>query len=148
MWAFCNNNGIPFHYTCSELLDKVQRELDTVPKFSRNGGSRFLADLFQGQLVSQVRKIKLFFLPQLLLSTDKLCKQFGPRSGPTKCQSLSGSKPFDTLIVFLNFFMKRFFFLKKKSTDDNKSKKKIPSIQRDKISQDGRMRENIIWASS
>ena len=31
-------------------------------------------------------------------SADNLCKQFGPRSGPTTCQSWSGSKPLDTLI--------------------------------------------------
>ena len=30
-----------------------------------------------------------------LLSADNLCKQFGPRSGPIKCQALSGSKLFD-----------------------------------------------------
>ena len=33
--------------------------------------------------------------------------RFGPRSGPTQCRSWSGSKPFDTLIVFLKeFFLK------------------------------------------
>ena len=32
---------------------------------------------------------------------DNLCKQFGPRSGPTKCQAWSGSKLFDILRVFL-----------------------------------------------
>ena len=40
-----------------------------------------------------------------LSSADNLCKQFGPRLGPTECWSLSGSKPFDTLIVFLNEFL-------------------------------------------
>ena len=35
-----------------------------------------------------------------LSSADNLCKQFGPRSGPTECQSSSGSRLFD-LIVFL-----------------------------------------------
>ena len=34
-----------------------------------------------------------------LLSCDKLCKQFGPRSGPTKCWAWSGSKLFDTRMV-------------------------------------------------
>ena len=33
-------------------------------------------------------------------SNDNLCKQFGPRSGPTKCRFWSGSKLVDTLIVF------------------------------------------------
>ena len=34
-----------------------------------------------------------------LLLTDNLCKQFGPRAGPTKCRAWSGSKLFDTWIV-------------------------------------------------
>ena len=29
-------------------------------------------------------------------SADNLCKQFGSRSGLTKCQALTGSKLFDT----------------------------------------------------
>ena len=33
----------------------------------------------------------------LVLSADNLCKQFGLRSGPTKCLAWSGSKLFDTL---------------------------------------------------
>ena len=53
------------------------------------------------------------------------CKQFGPRSGSTKCRSWSKSKPFNTLIVFL----KEFFEKKKnwrKSVDGNKSMKMFP----------------------
>ena len=38
-------------------------------------------------------------------SADKLCKQFEPRSGPTKCRAWSRSKLFDTLIVLLKFFL-------------------------------------------
>ena len=38
-------------------------------------------------------------------STDNLCKQFGPRSGPTKCCVWSGSKLFDAVKVFLNLFL-------------------------------------------
>ena len=34
-----------------------------------------------------------------LLSADNLCKQFGPRSDPTKCQAWSGSKLFNTQVV-------------------------------------------------
>ena len=59
---------------------------------------------------------------RLLLPVDNLCKQFGPRSGPTKCQSWSGSKLFDTLIVFL----KDFLF---KSADDHKSMKNYPACK-------------------
>ena len=33
------------------------------------------------------------------MSADNLCKQFGPRSGPTKCRAWSGSKLFDTRMV-------------------------------------------------
>ena len=42
-----------------------------------------------------------------LLSVGNLYKQFGPRSGPTKCRSWSGSKLFDTLIVFLKQFFEK-----------------------------------------
>ena len=43
--------------------------------------------------------LRLFPHWWLLSSADKLCKQFGPRSGLTKCWAWSGSKLFDTLIV-------------------------------------------------
>ena len=36
----------------------------------------------------------------LVSSTDNFCKQFGPRSGLTKCWALSGSKLFDTERIF------------------------------------------------
>ena len=36
-----------------------------------------------------------------LSSADNLCKQFGPRSGPREHWSLTESKLFDTLIMFL-----------------------------------------------
>ena len=42
-------------------------------------------------------------------SADNLCKQFGPWSGPTKCRAWSRSKLFDTLIVLLKFFLKKWF---------------------------------------
>ena len=35
---------------------------------------------------------------------DNLCKKFGLRLGPTKCLAWSGSKLFDTLVVFPNYF--------------------------------------------
>ena len=38
------------------------------------------------------------------LLVDNQKKYFGPRSGPTECLSLAGSKLFDTLILFLNIF--------------------------------------------
>ena len=52
-------------------------------------------------------------------SADTFCKQFGPRSEPTERQSRSGSKPFDTLIVFLNFLLKKFVLKKSQQTTTN-----------------------------
>ena len=43
-------------------------------------------------------------------SAEHLCKQFRPRSGLTECQAKSGSKLFDTLIVFLKEFFKKVNF--------------------------------------
>ena len=43
----------------------------------------------------------------LLICWWSLCKQFEPRSGQTECRSWSGSKPFDTLMVFLKEFFKK-----------------------------------------
>ena len=40
-------------------------------------------------------------------SADNLSKQFGSRSGPTKCRARSGYKLFDTLMVFLKEFSKK-----------------------------------------
>ena len=37
----------------------------------------------------------------LVSCADNFCKQFGPRSGPTKFRARSGFKLFDTLIIFL-----------------------------------------------
>ena len=47
---------------------------------------------------------KLMTLHLQVTSADNLCKQFGPRPGPTKCRAWSGSKLFDTLMVFLKEF--------------------------------------------
>ena len=54
-------------------------------------------------------------------SADNLGKQFGPRSGATKCQALSGSKLFDTLMVFLKQFFKKVDFEKKISRQQKKA---------------------------
>ena len=42
-----------------------------------------------------------------LSCADKLCEQFRPRPGLTERPTLYGSKPFDTLIVFLKYFLKK-----------------------------------------
>ena len=62
-------------------------------------------------------------LSLLTSSADNLCKQFVPRSGPTKHQPRSGSKLFDPLMIFLKvhvFFEKVDF--EKKSADDKNTK--------------------------
>ena len=48
-----------------------------------------------------------------MLSAVNLCKQFGPRSGPTKCRAWFGSK--------LWYHCKKMFVLKKKSADYKKA---------------------------
>ena len=45
-------------------------------------------------------------------SADNACKQFGPRSGPTKCRASSGSKLIDILVEFLKEFFKKVDFEK------------------------------------
>ena len=58
-----------------------------------------------------------FILTNLLVwSADNICKQFGPSSGPTKCRVCSGSKQFDTLIIFLKEFFKNIDFEKNQQT--------------------------------
>ena len=48
----------------------------------------------------------------MTLSADNLCKQFGPRSGPTKCLD----PKHDTLIMFLEDFLKKLIFEKSQQT--------------------------------
>ena len=56
----------------------------------------------------------LIFSCQHMFSATDLCKQFGPRTGPTFLSNL-----FDTLMIFLKDFTKTMIL--KKSTADNKS---------------------------
>ena len=49
-----------------------------------------------------------------MLSDNNLCKQFGPRSGPTKCRALSGPKLLGTLMLFLKEFFEKLILKKKK----------------------------------
>ena len=64
-----------------------------------DGSSRVATHIQKSYLVT-------LFLP--VLSADNLFKQFGPRSGPTKHQALSGSKLFDTNF---NGILERFFLV-------------------------------------
>ena len=53
----------------------------------------------------------------LVLFADNLCKQFGPRSGLTKCPTLNPNCLTDTLMVFLKELYKEVDF-EKKAADD------------------------------
>ena len=64
----------------------------------------------------------------LVLPGDSICQQFGPRSGPMKCQARSGSKLFDTLILFLKEFWEKFIL--KNIQPTTKKHAKLPSKQR------------------
>ena len=59
-------------------------------------------------------------------SSDNLCKQFGSRSGPTKCRVWYGSKLFDTDGIPERIFLKSYFW-KKKSADSKKSPNIFPA---------------------
>ena len=48
----------------------------------------------------------------LVSSANNLCKQIGPRSGPTICRAWSGSNLFDLQMVFLKEFFKKIDFEK------------------------------------
>ena len=57
------------------------------------------------------------------------CKQFGPRSGPTKRRAWSGSKLFDTLIVFLKEFFEIVNFEKNQQTTKKKHETEYPACK-------------------
>ena len=56
----------------------------------------------------------------LVLSADNFCKQIGSRSGPTKGRAWSGSKLFDTQMVFITDSFREVDF-EKKAADDKKA---------------------------
>ena len=58
----------------------------------------------------------VFAVFRYLTSAYKLCKQFRPRSGPTEHRPRSGSKPFDTLTVFLKIFLKKLILKSQQTT--------------------------------
>ena len=58
-------------------------------------------------------------LDELVTSSDNLCKQFVPRSGPTERRTRPGSKLFDTLKVFLKVIFEN-IDLKRKSANDKR----------------------------
>ena len=56
------------------------------------------------------------------LSADNFCKQFGSRSGPTKGRAWSGSKLFDTQMIFLTDSFRKVDFEKKQQTTKKHAK--------------------------
>ena len=58
----------------------------------------------------------------LVSSASNLCKQFGPRSGPTEHRAWSGCKLFDTLMIFLKKFSEKYDFEKNQQTTKNLKK--------------------------
>ena len=62
------------------------------------------------------------FYSILMSSADNFCKQFGPRSGLTERRDISGSKLFDTLIVFLKELFEKVDFEKSQQTTKNVGK--------------------------
>ena len=60
----------------------------------------------------------------IILGPDILCKQYGPRSGPSKCLAWSWSKLLCTLVLFLKYLFVKKYFEKKKSADKKKKQAK------------------------
>ena len=56
------------------------------------------------------------FCGSIEMSADNLCKQFGPRSGPTKRRARSGSRMIDTLVVFLKQYSEKLILKIKQQT--------------------------------
>ena len=82
----------------------------------------------------------------LVLSADNLCKQLGPRSGLTKHHTWSGSKLFDTLMVFPKEFFEKVDFEKNRQT--TKKHEQFPSWQRVKLLLLGLMLDIIFYLIS
>ena len=55
----------------------------------------------------------------LASSADSICKQFGNRSGSTECRAWSGSKLFDTQMVFLKELFEKVDFEKNQQTENH-----------------------------
>ena len=75
-----------------------------------------------------IRQHGHLILCPLVSSADNFFKQFRTRSGRTECRAWSGSKLFDTLMVFLKEFFEKVDFEKNQQT--TKKHEKLPSRQR------------------
>ena len=65
-----------------------------------------------------------------LASTEDLCQQFGPRSGPIECWSWSESEQYDTLVVFMKVLFEKLIL---KKVRQQQKHEKLPSMQRVKF---------------
>ena len=78
------------------------------------------------KLAHQKSTVRLTDRINMTIAVDRDVKHI-QRSGLTKCQSRSGSKPFNTLIVFLKEIFEKRNFKKKKSADNKKCMQIFPS---------------------
>ena len=65
----------------------------------------------------------------LVPSVVHLCKQFGSRSGTTKCRARSGSKLFDTLMVFPKELFEKVDFEKNQQTTKKHGMQNYPECK-------------------
>ena len=72
--------------------------------------------MFQFQIGKFHHLLLYLTLCLLVSSADILCKQFGPRPGPTECRTWSGYRLFHTLMVFLKEFFEKVDFNKNQQT--------------------------------
>ena len=128
-------------YTC---LDPLKIHKATRPAFNVSSSSacqqNALTWCFAGG--PMIARLKWYFIWILRVSHHQLKKSnldpsekmfrtrawFGLRSGSMFCWSRSGSKLFDTLILFLNEHFEKNVFLRK-SADDNKSMEIYPTCK-------------------
>ena len=79
--------------------------------------------LYHSIVLCRVYSVINILTPYLLVSNaDNLCKQFGPRPGPTKCRAWSGFKLLDTLMIFLKEFFENINFEKNQQNDEKSGK--------------------------
>ena len=111
-------------YICTGVyIVHINQALEYLKSWSLCSESETLLWCCDMDRISEIKlRINTFLASRTsFLSADNICKQYGPRSGPS-----SGSKLFDNLIVFLKEFFE-FFFLKKVNRG-HKKHKNLPSM--------------------
>ena len=103
-------------------LEKKQHTKKCFWKITQNAKTYAFYYFFQHEC--SLTKYYILTLYLLESSADNFCKQFGPRSGPTKCRAWSGSKMFDTDGIPERIFRKGWFW--QKITRQQKSTKNCP----------------------